>query len=880
MEKMQTITESDEQSLSTEYQQQVSAETAKFDDHEVYVPKNSEVLETSTKDITELREDWDVSADGDLSAEEDSSVYREVILTSPELSTMANETLELSEMSNETLDMIRETLDDTSATIKENPETRSSDHPISVDPVPNDNVQIGGNDIASQSSQLSESNTKPDKRESEDIGKEQTVLEDIHNKHFTLSINLKKRTGKTTQLKEEEFDNDIYLRNTTGFVTTNPVRWSMAMERYIQQQTSTRCRWTYKKEPSGVYSEAHLLLYFDTTKKIEVKINYTNGVLMVQGEPYKNWVTKEFPRVKNHFDEISDCPEEKVETASRKSSLPNANSRDIAGLATLVDVDMVWEKIDELVLAVKNQDAVFQGLIERCQGIEIKVSENKTSIDTKLPKDLLEIEKKIDERCGVFMETTTKDSSKAVTDLKTSVSSQLASLKVKIGEIERKMDTAPEITPRDVDLDKIVAEKVNAINIPSKIQTELDNADFIESSDPKFRMMESDINNLKTSSSLEERKLTNFDLRLKTFASHLDGLIKNKDLRYQPPHTSTIPPSLPSASSNRNVGPPVSSIPSVPLVQSVPLVPTAPPASLMSVSPFPSSYILQDLASGRTSLPPAARDTGATFFTPPQNALPTHVTNKRSNAVSKDTLELFMCFDSNGKHIDRKKLWKKNDSDYKQCGTLRKVWEEVQKLQCKVLKYMVISVGTNDLDEKDHDQVLGELELLLNDIRARFPGVKFIINELLPRLDERNDEVGRFNTGLQNLKNNQPDITVASQQNMVDPAFYRDAKHLHESKVPIYAKNIIIAMLKAYGIRDKRELFVVSQQSNNTQHQPRSLLQTPGTPGIQDRFKKLANYEGTYRTPTQQGNTNINNETVIRDAIMQFGDILVKCIQR
>ena len=97
---------------------------------------------------------------------------------------------------------------------------------------------------------------------------------------------------------------------------------------------------------------------------------------------------------------------------------------------------------------------------------------------------------------------------------------------------------------------------------------------------------------------------------------------------------------------------------------------------------------------------------------------------------------------------------------------------------------MVISVGTNDLDEKDHNQVLGELELLLNDVRARFPGVKFIINELLPRLDQRNEEVGRFNTGLQNLKNNQPDITVASQQNMVDPSFYRVAKHLHESKVP------------------------------------------------------------------------------------------------
>ena len=101
-------------------------------------------------------------------------------------------------------------------------------------------------------------------------------------------------------------------------------------------------------------------------------------------------------------------------------------------------------------------------------------------------------------------------------------------------------------------------------------------------------------------------------------------------------------------------------------------------------------------------------------------------------------LELFLCFDSNGKHIDRKRLWKKNGSEYKQCGNLHKVAEEVKKLRYTSLKYMVISVGTNDLDEKDHDQVLGELDLLLNDIRRRFVGVKFVINQLIPRNDARN----------------------------------------------------------------------------------------------------------------------------------------------
>ena len=43
--------------------------------------------------------------------------------------------------------------------------------------------------------------------------------------------------------------------------------------------------------------------------------------------------------------------------------------------------------------------------------------------------------------------------------------------------------------------------------------------------------------------------------------------------------------------------------------------------------------------------------------------------------------------------------------------------------------------------------------------------------------------------------------------------FY-DTKHLSESKVPIYAKNIINALLKAYGIKEKRELFASSGVQN------------------------------------------------------------------
>ena len=253
----------------------------------------------------------------------------------------------------------------------------------------------------------------------------------------------------------------------------------------------------------------------------------------------------------------------------------------------------------------------------------------------------------------------------------------------------------------------------------------------------------------------------------------------------------------------------------------------------------------------------------------------------------KEALDLLWVFDSNGRFIDTKRLWKKKGSQYKQCGTLHKIAELVREFPYKSLKYIFLSVGTNDLDTKDHDQVLGELMLLVDEIRAKYPGIKFIINELLPRRDNRNTEVGKFNAGLNEFASSLDDITIASQTNMSDTTMLHDVKHLREDKVPLYAKNIIRAMLTAYGIREKSELFVdQGERFHPTSNQRRS---------IQDRFKSLANYNTTsnkYIFPpktnynSRQGSNNDSsnntpsNETVIRNALMQFGEVLVKCIQR
>ena len=54
-----------------------------------------------------------------------------------------------------------------------------------------------------------------------------------------------------------------------------------------------------------------------------------------------------------------------------------------------------------------------------------------------------------------------------------------------------------------------------------------------------------------------------------------------------------------------------------------------------------------------------------------------HNARQNPNEVSqsanyiREKLEILMCFDSNGKYLDRKKLWKVKDSEFKTCSTQR-----------------------------------------------------------------------------------------------------------------------------------------------------------------------------------------------------------------
>ena len=249
-----------------------------------------------------------------------------------------------------------------------------------------------------------------------DVEKKNKIIDDIEQGYFALSTAPHKRRGKHPQLKVEAFDHDVYARNVTGFTTVNPVKWSMALERYIEENETVRCRWHYGIDTGPIYTSSHLLLYYETSKKVEIRIHYPIGVVMVQGENYKDWVTHDFPKVKECFGKVT-APVENIEekikpTCNTKAQIPTTQ---ISSLSE--DIEAIWSKIDSMNRAIESQDIVMRGMIERCQNIEISANNNGLFIKNNLPLQLTSVEKRIDDRTSVFMNTTTDNSRDAITEL-------------------------------------------------------------------------------------------------------------------------------------------------------------------------------------------------------------------------------------------------------------------------------------------------------------------------------------------------------------------------------------------------------------------------------------------------------------------------------
>ena len=149
-----------------------------------------------------------------------------------------------------------------------------------------------------------------------------------------------------------------------------------------------------------------------------------------------------------------------------------------------------------------------------------------------------------------------------------------------------------------------------------------------------------------------------------------------------------------------------------------------------------------------------------------------HLIRWMKETSEKKKEEIMMIFDSNGKHLDRKKVWKLDNSIFKRYGNLHEVNKTIDESEIEELKYILISVGVNDLDVKDHMQVFGEMELIINKTCENYPGIKLVISEITSRKDRRDNEVIKYNRLLWEYAKSYHDIFITSHANLRDPMIH------------------------------------------------------------------------------------------------------------
>ena len=686
-------------------------------------------------------------------------------------------------------------------------------------------------------------NCAADNSKKDCIMKENTVAKDVENQLFPLKVIPSKRRGKIKQLKLEDFDHNVYSKNQTGFVTYRPVRWLMALEKYICECNTSRCRWRYKADKVKAYTEAYLLIFYDNTKKIEVTVQFITGAILVIGENYKEWVLNEFPKVQKYFEELNGGPDE----------FEN-NSDEIA-----LDVEALFKRTEEINNAVNVQDEIIQKLIGRCRGYEVKVNEYDMQVDSivKTPA-LFEVEQRIDEKISVFMNTTLEHVDRKIENLKTNLFNEINCLKSKLGELTVSIQNQkPEIANDE-------------INSCDNIRTEIDNIDF----NAKI-----DIEGIKSSVKFDLDMENETQLRkIQEFESRIDNLDKdllknNDDHNNQMAHFEVKFKKLSEDIMKIRTNNDIMGKPDTNLFSNI-----QSNKSRVTTHSIPVSFNI-DNNNGTTS-------NASSSFIPDNNQIGTH---------APENLEILMCFDSNGKYLDRKKLWRVKDSEFRRCSTLSQLSQLINNYHIKDLKYILISVGTNDLDDKDHLQVLDEMKCILSEIRYKYPGIKIIINEFTPRKDSRDREVQLFNHILGEYAKNHGDITIASQYNMRDPTFSMidDDKHVKQIKIPKYASNIIRALKAAYDIKSKSDLYfrqtpdektkryTHSNNINNRMQTSTGYEQIPNnqelnphySDNLNNRMQTLAGYD-----PTRNNQENKPHDTIVRDIMMKLGEYIQKCV--
>ena len=117
-------------------------------------------------------------------------------------------------------------------------------------------------------------------------------------------------------------------------------------------------------------------------------------------------------------------------------------------------------------------------------------------------------------------------------------------------------------------------------------------------------------------------------------------------------------------------------------------------------------------------------------------------------------------------------------------------------------KCVVVATGVNDIDTKDAEDILASLKVGVDLLRHRYENPKIVIAEIIPRTDERDEEVKKCNTLIKEFVDQDETLFIGDHSRLrtEDGRHHQDAKHITQYSTALFVANIKRPLRKALGI--------------------------------------------------------------------------------
>ena len=581
------------------------------------------------------------------------------------------------------------------------------------------------------------------------------LIEDINNKRIFEPVKPKKRTGKSKELLEEEFSFNVYKINQAGFTTMNPKIWAIGIEHYAKLAPDVSFKWQNKMNEDEKVTHARIYIWYEKIKPIIVTINYIQGLVIVSGATFKTWIEQEFSKVTRNMDE---CIKKKIlaSTESLQETKTAHPGRDDPSCSkTQKDIDALSDECNDLRNSLKIMDNSNLELTNRINELLNKSKDEAIKLETRLDVKITEftqaIEKEIEKRITTKIKT--------VESTLHSIRTEFTRLKAEIAEKIEELTSLPLNDIKTLQMETSATNKrlsdIDFKGLTESYTTERDarDEDFKTLTKKLEQLQEHFDDHTESLGSYhikQTQKQNKYETEIQCLQQSMSDILNNNNNSNNKDNSN-------SNNSNNNSN---------------------------SNSSNSNSNINKNNKHSNS------------------NKNKNNNNNNTNNTNRNTDTDIIMCFDSNRKFINFRKLWTLKGTKRRKSGNLASVKMAVEREKATNVKYFLISVGTNDIDEKEPDAILHEYVEIVDCLRRKYPGIKVIINQLPPRKTNNDEKVQAVNMLLADLCDHNDFLYLVNQdrlRNDIDRNMYDD-KHIHRRAFYIFAGNIKRTLRKAYGI--------------------------------------------------------------------------------